>query len=132
MRRAIPYPCWGPIASSVLSAINARVPCQTSVLSAMLLLLDPHSRITHLLLGSNRNVWRGGLLTPVPTHHRVREEESVDRSLSRRWHSNCLIRADATQPHLYLHLHVDCGPALPAPYCSELQGATTICRHLGG
>src|SRR5919106_1411505 len=33
IRRAIPYPCWGPMAWSVLRTIRARVPCQTSVLA---------------------------------------------------------------------------------------------------
>src|SRR4051812_18098224 len=30
MRRAMPYPCSGPSASSVFSTISARVPCHTS------------------------------------------------------------------------------------------------------
>src|SRR5438128_1353657 len=32
MRRAIPYPCNGPIASRVFKTMSARVPCQTSLL----------------------------------------------------------------------------------------------------
>src|SRR5690242_8179279 len=45
MRRAIPYPCCDPIASSVFNTISASVPCHTSVLSPTPV----------LLLGSNKN-----------------------------------------------------------------------------
>src|SRR5579864_5489322 len=41
MRRAMPYPCSGPIACSVFSTISAKVPCHTSALSPIALLSVP-------------------------------------------------------------------------------------------
>src|SRR5262249_41860853 len=46
----MPYPCCGPRAASVFSTIKANVPCQTSVLSAIV--LDSNRRLTPLLLES--------------------------------------------------------------------------------
>src|SRR5262245_12268536 len=50
----MPYPCCGPRAASVFSTIKANVPCQTSVLSPIV--LDSNRRVTLLLLESHIKV----------------------------------------------------------------------------
>jgi hypothetical protein len=41
----MPYPCSGPIESRVVSAIRARVPCQTSAFGAPGLIWETNMRI---------------------------------------------------------------------------------------
>src|SRR5436853_7259116 len=51
IRRAMPYPCCGPIAFNVFSTIRAKVPCQTS---AFALMLGSQRSMPHLIWESNR------------------------------------------------------------------------------
>src|SRR5229473_1358265 len=65
MRRAMPYPCWGPMALSVLRTIRASVPCQTS---AFVLILVSHMSMAGFLWEDKTTTGDCRRLTPCSVH----------------------------------------------------------------